>query len=338
MLDAAEGASRPEGADLARPICTIAIPVYNREEMVKGAIESALRHARPDIEVLVIDNCSTDRTYEVAQNYDDPRLKVHRNPTNVGLFGNFNRCLELARGKYVCILCSDDRHLAGFLDAAIPAMEANPSAGIVTTRQRMIDLEGRFLRHEADHLKPGLYGGQDAIGGFLRFQAHYAFNIFSLPSGCLFRKDILDQIEPFPTQWKIVGDVELYLRMLERSDLLALDFEGVAVTYHLGQEWALTYGDTARVHEHFFLLDRYRELLGPKLYRRCLAQTCAITMALAIKFRMKGNPKASADHWALARSKGIGPLGRWGAFSRLVWLRGLYKLFRYRDLPLEAKR
>src|SRR4051794_31293108 len=86
---------------LRQPVCTIAIPVYNREDLVRGAIESALQHQQADLEILVIDNCSTDRTAEVARSYEDPRLRVVVNDSNLGLFGNFNRCLELATGKYI---------------------------------------------------------------------------------------------------------------------------------------------------------------------------------------------------------------------------------------------
>jgi glycosyltransferase involved in cell wall biosynthesis len=333
-----EGAAiQEQGEKRTVPICTIAIPVYNRPELVRGAIESALSHDRQDVLVLVIDNCSTDNTYEVACSYTDPRLKVVRNDENLGLFGNFNRCLELSEGEYVCILCSDDRHREGFIESAIAAMKANPTAGIVTTRQQMHTPEGQYLRTEANHLQPGLYDGREAIKAFLRFQSHYAFNIFSLPSGCLFRKSTLDGMDPFIKEWQIVGDVELYLRMLERSDVAALDIEGVDVIYHMGQEWALNYGDPTRTKEHLFLIERYRELLGPKLYKQCLAMTCATLMALAVKHRIKGRKKAAADHWAMAKSQGIGFAGRWYALVRLVYFRAMFRAFKYRSLPITPK-
>ena len=317
---------------------TIAIPVYNREDMVRGAIESALRHERKDVRVLVIDNCSTDDTYEVARSYQsDPRLEVVRNDRNLGLFGNFNRCLELATGEYMGILCSDDRHRPGFLDAAIAAMEANPTASIVTSRQRMITPDGRFLRIEANHLKPGLYDGKEAIRAFLRLQSHYAFNVFSLPSGCLFRRSVLARTDPFIAEWQIVGDVELYLRMLEVSDVVAIDFEGVDVIFHSGQEASVHYGDPTRSKEHLFLIDRYKDLLGPRLTRRCVAQTCAVILALAVKHRVQGRRKGYDDHVALARSQGIGPIGRSYALAKLVYYRAMFKVFKYRELPVRRK-
>src|SRR5579885_2083954 len=94
-------------------LCTIAIPVYNRAQLVRQALESALAQDLENTEILVIDNCSTDGTWETLHEYSDPRLRLVRNPTNVGLFGNLNRCLELAEGKYLRILCSDDRLLPG---------------------------------------------------------------------------------------------------------------------------------------------------------------------------------------------------------------------------------
>ena len=315
-----------------QPLCTIAIPVYNREELVRGAIESALAHPQQNIEILVIDNCSTDNTYEVAKSYDDPRLSVYRNDRNLGLFGNFNRCLDLATGKYVCILCSDDRHMPGFLEAGVPIMEANPDVGILTSYLHMVDLEGCFLRNEAHHLQEGIYSGESAIRMFLMFQSHYAFNIFNYPSGCLFRKTVLDQTEPFPTDWKLVGDIELYLRLMERSNLAMLGRETAIVTFHEGQEWGQTLGDLKRVNEYFFLIDRYRAVLGEKDYRRAIRQTCATTMALGFKLWKRGHKEAARKHFEAAKSKGVGGFERWMAFGRLLWLRLAYKLFGRREL------
>src|SRR5450432_379001 len=95
--------------------CSIAIPVFNRRDLVHNALRSAIAQAVPNLEILVVDNCSTDGTWEALQAIRDPRLHLVRNDSNLGLFGNFNRCLELSRGEYVCLLGSDDDLTEGFL-------------------------------------------------------------------------------------------------------------------------------------------------------------------------------------------------------------------------------
>jgi len=89
---------------------SIAIPVYNRENLVQRAIESALAQTYADIEVVVVDNCSTDNTSEVVQKYarTDPRVRCFRNKRNIGPVPNWLRCVELSRGQYLKILFSDD--------------------------------------------------------------------------------------------------------------------------------------------------------------------------------------------------------------------------------------
>lgn len=324
-----ESASAGERAPI---LCSIAIPTYNREDLVRGAIESALASTRQDIEVLVIDNCSEDRTVEVARSYDDPRLRVVVNDSNLGLFGNFNRCIELSVGKYVCILCSDDRVRPDFLDKAIAAMELHPECGLLNTRAQFIDLDGRPLRQTADHLEEGVYKGEDAIYNFVWFHAHYAFTTFNVPSGMLIRRDTVQGMEWFPTRMKIVGDAEFFTRILERSDLLSLTMVGCEETFHPGQEVFKIYDDPARVHEHFEILDRYRPILG-RSYKRCLAAECAVNVALAVKFRKLGNRKTAEEHWRIVRSKDVSlPVLYW-ACARLVVYRLLFKFFQVRFMP-----
>ena len=69
-------------------ICTVAIPVYNRRDLVQRALQSVLTQDIDDLDILVVDNCSDDGTWEALTAYRDPRLRLVRNERNVGLFGN----------------------------------------------------------------------------------------------------------------------------------------------------------------------------------------------------------------------------------------------------------
>lgn len=92
------------------PLVTVAIPVYNRQHVVRQAIETALAQTWQPLEVVVSDNCSTDGTWATLQEYAarDPRVRIHRNESNLGAVRNWHRCLELAEGEYVLLLFSDD--------------------------------------------------------------------------------------------------------------------------------------------------------------------------------------------------------------------------------------
>lgn len=96
---------------MLHPKITICIPVYNMEDCIARAIISALNQAYDNFEVIVLDNQSSDATFERAKAIQDPRLSVFRNETNLGAYGNHNRCLEYASSEWVKFLHGDDELL-----------------------------------------------------------------------------------------------------------------------------------------------------------------------------------------------------------------------------------
>ena len=87
---------------------TIAIPNYNYQHNVGIAIESALAQNIDNLEILVSDNNSTDKSWEIINSYKDERLKIYKQTSNLGFLYNWNFLLNKARGKYFKILPSDD--------------------------------------------------------------------------------------------------------------------------------------------------------------------------------------------------------------------------------------
>src|SRR4051794_32697132 len=93
---------------MTEPVVSVCIRVFNGQDYVGVCIDYALGQTFPDFELLVVDNCSDDRTPEIVRSYHDQRIRYIRNDRNLGMGGNFNRCLELARGKYIVIIPHDD--------------------------------------------------------------------------------------------------------------------------------------------------------------------------------------------------------------------------------------
>lgn len=118
------------------PLVSILIPVYNREAFVAEAIHAACTQDWPAIEVIVVDNCSTDGTFNVASDAasHDPRIRVYQNKTNLGPVANWGRCLELASGEIGKFLWSDDSLVPTFISRAMACMA--PSIGFVATSFR----------------------------------------------------------------------------------------------------------------------------------------------------------------------------------------------------------
>jgi len=104
----------------------IIIPVYNREALVREAIESALDAAKDlSIEIIVVDDASTDGTWESLRAYDDPRIRCFRMEANGGQSAARNRGLDLARGTFIKFLDSDDVLIPGHLTAEVRALQAS---------------------------------------------------------------------------------------------------------------------------------------------------------------------------------------------------------------------
>ena len=89
------------------PRFTIGIPTYNRCDLLANALQAAVGQTYPDPEILVCDNASTDRTPEVVRSFGD-RVRYHRNATNIGMWPNFAKVVELAEGEYFSWLQDDD--------------------------------------------------------------------------------------------------------------------------------------------------------------------------------------------------------------------------------------
>jgi len=114
------------------PTVSVLVTSYNRERFIGASIESVLAQTFADFELLVIDDCSTDGTLDVARGYErlDPRIRVVVNERNLGQFGNRNRAAELARAPLFKYHDSDDVMYRHCLAAMVPPMQASPEAAI----------------------------------------------------------------------------------------------------------------------------------------------------------------------------------------------------------------
>lgn len=119
---------------MTSPLVSILVPVYNREHLVGPCIQSALDQTVTDLEVVVVDNASTDGTWGVCQTFakQDTRIRIFRNETNIGPVRNWHRCFEEARGQFGKVLFSDDLIHPVFLEKTLPLLE-DPEVGFVFT-------------------------------------------------------------------------------------------------------------------------------------------------------------------------------------------------------------
>lgn len=121
------------------PILSVGMPAYNSEQDLETAINAILAQSFNDFELIISDNCSTDRTEEICQQFclQDKRVKYHRNLTNVGASGNYNKVFELSSGKYFKWASSNDYCGPTFFERCIEALEHNPKAVLAYPKTRL---------------------------------------------------------------------------------------------------------------------------------------------------------------------------------------------------------
>lgn len=91
-----------------QPLFTVATIAYNSGKWIRQAIESVLSSSFNDFELLISDDCSNDDTWDIIQEYSDPRIKAWKNEKNIGEYQNRNKILSLAKGKYFLFVDGDD--------------------------------------------------------------------------------------------------------------------------------------------------------------------------------------------------------------------------------------
>ena len=114
-----------------QPLVSIIMPVYNTEAYVAQAISSALAQTLKNIEIIVVDNCSTDRSVEVIQSFTDRRITFLQNPQNLGATASCNRAMRAATGRWIAILDSDDWIAPERLERMVQVAEAEVADLIV---------------------------------------------------------------------------------------------------------------------------------------------------------------------------------------------------------------
>lgn len=198
-------------------VVSILMPTYNGARHIRPAIESVLTQEGVDLELIVTDDNSTDGTADIVASYGDPRIRLERNPANLGPEGNWNRALELATGTYVKLLPQDDLIAPGGLAAQISVLEAdkNEEIALVLGARTIVDPNDRVVMTRGlGRRKTGRVSAQwlvraCVIGGT---------NHIGEPGGVLFRRSLAGRVGPFDGSLFFTLDVNYWLRLLKHGD------------------------------------------------------------------------------------------------------------------------
>ncbi|TAF77690.1 MAG: glycosyltransferase family 2 protein [Bacteroidetes bacterium] len=127
---------------------TIGIATYNHANFLEKAILSALNQTYHNIEIIVVDDCSTDNTQEIVSklNNKSEKLKFFKNNGNLGIVGNYNKIIDLASGEYITILGDDDYLANDYIEKMILLFLENPNCKVAFGQNVIIDSKGNVIK------------------------------------------------------------------------------------------------------------------------------------------------------------------------------------------------
>jgi glycosyltransferase involved in cell wall biosynthesis len=202
------------------------MPVRNGAQFIGQAIDSVLSQTLADLELLIVDDASTDKTPRIIQSYADPRLRYLRNSRCAGVSAARNRALREARAPFVAFLDADDIAYPQRLELQIAYLNAHQEVALVGAHVDYIDAEGHLLFSE----KPGQRPGEPAA---LRMELLRRACI--LPSSATGRTKVLLDCGGFPEQMRYAEDHDLWCRIAVGHDLAILPERLVAYRQHPNQ-------------------------------------------------------------------------------------------------------
>ncbi|MBD2079350.1 glycosyltransferase family 2 protein [Leptolyngbya sp. FACHB-17] len=214
---------------------TVAIPTYNRSDLLKVSLESVLNQDYPDFQVLILDNASTDNTEAIVRSFDDPRIIYVRHSTNIGLLNNWNKAIELSNSSYLTILSDDDVLLPGFIDEFAKAFDEHPCVGLVAAPAKFIDQHSAPLqvidRERSDEFPIGILSGIEYL-----HQIVSGRKWILRTSAVMFRIDALSVIGSIDAPHAVeICDLNLFLRIAAQFDFFFLSNELAQVRFHSEQ-------------------------------------------------------------------------------------------------------
>jgi len=212
---------------------TVAICTWNGERFIGESLRSVLSQEVPDLEVIVVDDHSVDATVEVVRSMRDPRVTLYENDRRLGIPGNWNRALSLARGQYVCLFHQDDRMRPGNLAQKIALLERDPEIGLVHSGITVI-VDPTAPSHIASWVDPA---DHDFVSDGLPYLRRLLLegNLICAPAVVARRADLL-RAGGFPPEFGFAGDYVLWMRVCLDRRIGFLREPLVEYRWHAGNE------------------------------------------------------------------------------------------------------
>ena len=189
---------------MATPKVSVIIPNYNHAKYLDQRIQSVLNQTYQDFEVIILDDCSTDNSREVIEQYsDNPHVsQIVYNDVNSGcVIKQWQKGIELAKGELVWIAESDDKNDFRFLETLVGCFEKTDNLALAFSKSWLFNDEGKLWTIDSVNLEEGVYDSHTFISRFMSVGC-----VMLNASSCLFSKKAFECIDDRYTSFKASGD------------------------------------------------------------------------------------------------------------------------------------
>ncbi|OGU16580.1 MAG: hypothetical protein A2076_02575 [Geobacteraceae bacterium GWC2_53_11] len=232
---------------------SVCIPTYNYSRFIADSIESVLAQTFTDFELIIVDNCSEDDTREVVAPFlqRDNRVTYICNETNVGMVNNWNKCLELAKGEYIKLLCADDTLESECLEKQVSVLDLHSTASMTSCSRFITDKSLRVLKTLSFCHKTATMSGHKLINFCLKNG-----NMVGEPPAVLFRSN--KATRGFLQTYRQITDLEMWLHLLEQGDLVVQPQPLCKIRQH-DEQMTIANNNNLPIDENLFLYLDYLE-------------------------------------------------------------------------------
>ncbi|MBD9484366.1 glycosyltransferase [Pseudomonas sp. PDM14] len=297
------------------PLLSVIIPAYNYGRYLAQCVQSVLDQGFTDIEILVLDNASTDETPDVMAAFrGEPRIRYMRNRYNYGAGHNWINGLRISTGRYFTFLSADDYFNPGHLSRLLPVMENHPHVAVGYTSIRWVDEQDRALkqpRHRG-------YRNADYVGGRNEVADLLVNDCYMTPSAVIHRS------EAFRKTWHAMrtngaGDWDMVVQMAEQyPDFAYVDTPGVSYRWHGKQDSTRFYASTAPLEDHLTIVEGVLERDAQQLRGREREVAAHVERRLALFPDELGSPLGRRAKSLIERLDALAELNEAPLFSIVV--------------------
>jgi len=241
------------------PLISVIIPSYNGEKYISETIQSVIDQTYKNLEIIIVDDSSTDNTVQIIASFTDPRIKFYQNETNLGIAGNTNKALSLSKGEFIMVQDHDDISSPYRAEGMLKVLLENPeltgcSSNVYDIKK---SINKKELAKKTDLSEPNIMINNSGL------VIRYIFDTIIFHPTIMYRSSILKSLDtPYLLGFKVISDILLFVQFLELGAKWCI-LENKYVGYRVHESNTSRIDPTVNYSEKLIMLKRLLKTLLP---------------------------------------------------------------------------